>query len=239
VRIDGREVGKLPLPTAQRVAAGSVVVEMRAAGYFPMSRTIPVLAGKLTRETMMLPPADSSKGSAESSRSAGSAIAADHPPETMAGILPATATTTGSESATNMPVQPAATNPRANDDGTPHGSWQRPLAWTLAVGAGAFAGGGVAALVVRNGKASDYNRLVEANGCGGSNANVCADLKSSGNRAGTLAVVGFGFAGAMAITSTILFLTAPRAPAAMASALRGCGIDGTTVARLVACDFVF
>jgi hypothetical protein len=43
----------------------------------------------------------------------------------------------------------------------------------------------------------------------------------------------------MVITSTILFLTEPRAPASAATALRGCSVDGTSSARLVVCGFLF
>ena len=139
----------------------------------------------------------------------------------MAGQQPGT----GLPPAGDHPDNPPKTDPVPRDAGSgDQRPWQRPLAWVLAGGALAFAGGGVAALVVRNDKAKSYNTLVDTTGCAGADAATCSDLRSDGNVAGTLAVVGFGVAGAMAIGSAVLFATAPTAQPSGRVAFLGCGL---------------
>jgi hypothetical protein len=54
VRIDGRDVGQLPLPHAVRTEAGSMIVEAEADGYFPVQRQLTVSPGGLARVTLVL-----------------------------------------------------------------------------------------------------------------------------------------------------------------------------------------
>jgi hypothetical protein len=54
VRINGRVVGNLPLGGPVRVEAGSVAVEVRAAGYLPVVRTISVPAKGLARQPIVM-----------------------------------------------------------------------------------------------------------------------------------------------------------------------------------------
>src|SRR5262249_17945372 len=49
VVVDGRVVGKLPLPQPVRVNAGTVAVEVRAHGYLTIARSPAVAAGERTR----------------------------------------------------------------------------------------------------------------------------------------------------------------------------------------------
>jgi PEGA domain len=235
VRIDGREIGKVPLSSALRVAAGTVVIEMRAPGHFPVSRTISVAADVLTRETVVLPPSAAPIDTVGSGRSVNASVSM---PYDQAPRATPTGGSTGPASApiaTSAEFQPSENHPSGDDgsrdlglrDAEPReaGSWRAPLAWTLTAGAVAFAGGGVAALIVRNGKANDYNRSIDSTGCAGVAAAACSQLRSDGDRAQALAIVGFGVAGAMAITAAILFVTAPSTPAAVSTALGACGVD--------------
>ena len=54
VRVNGRLVGNLPLGGPVRVEAGSVAVEVRAAGYLPVVRTIVVPAKGLARQPIIM-----------------------------------------------------------------------------------------------------------------------------------------------------------------------------------------
>jgi hypothetical protein len=54
VRVNGRVVGNLPLGGPVRVEAGSVAVEVRAAGYLPVVRTIVVPAKGLARQPIVM-----------------------------------------------------------------------------------------------------------------------------------------------------------------------------------------
>ncbi len=238
IRIDGRAFGSAPLTEPARVAAGTVVVELRAPGHFPATRTVVVVAEQLTRETLTLLP---STGTGSAQRPPGGAGGATYQnPAKAPGIsLPPRPLETGPSLPANatpsaLPPPIADTNSEA---GRGRGSWKRPLAWMFAAGAVAVAGGSVAALVVSNSKAAEYNNLVDSTECRGQNAATCADLHDQGDRARTLAIVGFSLAGALAVGSTILFLTERGAPAPTATALRTCGVDWA--ARAVSCGVSF
>ncbi len=56
VRLDGTLLGVLPLGASQHVEAGTRALEVRAAGYYPVSRTIIVAPGATSRETVELVP---------------------------------------------------------------------------------------------------------------------------------------------------------------------------------------
>jgi PEGA domain len=54
VRIDGQHTGTLPLSRTLRVPAGSIVLEISAPGYFPLTRSVNVVPGQLTRQSVGL-----------------------------------------------------------------------------------------------------------------------------------------------------------------------------------------
>ncbi len=56
VSVNGRSVGRLPLEAPIRVVAGDVVVQVSREGYVPITRRVPVDAGKRVRETIQLVP---------------------------------------------------------------------------------------------------------------------------------------------------------------------------------------
>lgn len=56
VRVDGTEVGRLPLAAPLRLRAGAVTLEVRAEAHFPFTRHVTVLGGELTRELVTLTP---------------------------------------------------------------------------------------------------------------------------------------------------------------------------------------
>lgn len=54
LRVDGLEVGALPLTRALRRMPGTVTIEVSADGFAPMTRAVTVTAGELSRETFTL-----------------------------------------------------------------------------------------------------------------------------------------------------------------------------------------
>ncbi len=56
VSLNGHVVGRCPLPTPARVVAGTVVLEVVADGYWPISRNLRVAAGGVNREQVELAP---------------------------------------------------------------------------------------------------------------------------------------------------------------------------------------
>ena len=56
LRVDGLEVGALPLARALRRMPGTVTIEVSADGFAPSARSVTVTAGELSRETFVLVP---------------------------------------------------------------------------------------------------------------------------------------------------------------------------------------
>jgi len=52
--VNGKPVGKLPLPRPLRVSAGSVTIQVQAPGFAPAQRSITIVAEQLARETFEL-----------------------------------------------------------------------------------------------------------------------------------------------------------------------------------------
>jgi len=183
VVVDGRVVSKLPMPHALRVTAGTVPVEVRAAGYLPVARTVTVVSGQLTRESVTLQPVPSA-GDVAQPPPAGS-----HPP----GPLPP------------PPAHPQAAPSAAS------GAPLRTAAWvTLAAGA-AFAVAGGVSLIVREVDATNYNNncVDPAAPLDMSQQSQCHDWKGGGDTATKLAIGTFVTAGVLGATSAVLFYLSP------------------------------
>lgn len=181
VAVDGRAVGTLPLPEAVRVIAGSVNVTVRADGFTAASRPVDVPARTLVRESFDLTPAP---------------VAAP-PPAASAVVGP----TSG---AVVMVAPPTPDAPAA-------GGTQRTLGWTLVGVGGASLIGGLVAQLLHAGHISDFNAdaTCRVNGDVVTGNSNCARDLDAGNTAQTLAWVGFGVGGALAVTGVVLALTAP------------------------------
>jgi hypothetical protein len=195
IRIDGRVVGRLPLARAVRVAAGGIGVELRAEGYLPSSRPVTIAAGQLARETITLQKIE--------------------PPPVVA-LQPMSATLLRMARAPGSPLPAIVEVPRPPED--PGGGWQRPAAWITGAAAVLFAGGTVIALVQRGRYADQVAGAMREGRCaqeddqfGGPAARYCANAATDRDQAEILALVSGGLAGVSALTSTIFFVTAPRA----------------------------
>ena len=218
LRIDGRVAGTLPLKKPARVPIGNLTVELRQEGFFPGTRPVSITAGELTRESIDLQPLP---------------VAPPPPPKLPPGPAsgPAAGGTAGGGSDLSGIPPPPQRLPDHDVDGaaetTGGRTWQRPLAWTTAVGALLGGAAGVTALVLRNGAVTDANNLMCNVGNGTvapvdpANKGRCIDIADRGERWRVTALVSFSAAGALAIASAILFVTAPSsaAPATRTTAL--------------------
>jgi hypothetical protein len=108
------------------------------------------------------------------------------------------------------PPRDVVPSPAAPEPAGQHGP-QHTLAWIAAGGAVVFLAGGVVSTLEAADAASKYNSGTTTPTCYSKTPPaVCADYVSRLNTAQTLEVVGYSAAGAAAIASVVLFLTAPR-----------------------------
>jgi hypothetical protein len=191
VLIDGQTVGVLPFTRPVRTTIGQVNVEVRKPGYLPSIRPVTIAAGVLTRERLSLQSVP---------------------------VVPAGLTTPPATRETDSDVskdESAASSPEARGPEGGGGGWHKPLAWAAAAGAAIGIGGGIATLVLRHDRLAD----VSNRGCTISNGLVysqnpadgppCAADATSASRFTVAAIALFSAAGALAIGSTILFITSP------------------------------
>jgi len=189
--IDGRVAGTLPLAKPARVPIGSLTIEVKKDGFFPATRPVSIAAGELTRESVDLNPQ-------------AVAPAVRTPP----AVTPAEGGGTAGPLA-GIPghTEPVSTRP---DDQPEHsGGAQRTLAWVAAGGTVLGAGVGVASLLIWQSKESDLktNMCMVNSGAGTASSDQCAALATSRDKWRVGTIVGFSAAGALAITSAILFAT--------------------------------
>ena len=130
VRVNGRLAGKMPLDGPLRVEAGSVALEIRAAGYLPVVRTINVPANGLAREPITL-------------------VAVGAAPETAASPPRNAADQVGAPAP--LVAEPAKSKPGSSQI-------KRPLGIGLGIAGVAALGVGVGFHLLRQSRASDFNR---------------------------------------------------------------------------------
>jgi hypothetical protein len=183
VVVDGRVVGKLPLPQPVRVNAGTVAVEVRAHGYLTIARSLAVAAGELTRESVTL--------LAQPSR--GEVMEGGPEPKPTPTLPP--------------PPPPLRQLPPQPTEAPPPRSPLRTAAWVTAAGGAALALTGAAGLIVREVDATNYN-----NNCVNPSAPLdmgqqaqCHDWRSGGDTATKLATATLIAAGALGVASGVLF----------------------------------
>lgn len=190
VYANDERVGTLPMAGAARVAAGTNVLAVRAPGYVTMTRRVEVEAGREARETFAF---------------------VREAPATVPVVVAVVPT-----------VVPAPTATAAPDAAPRPGGVQRALAWTaLAVGA-AGVGVGVFALARRDGLVSTYDERRDPMCPGTGSAtqpSVCAGYLADIDAMQSLAVGGLVAGGALALTSVVLFATAPSAAGAERAAV--------------------
>lgn len=178
VVINGRSAGKLPLSRPVRVNAGTVDVELHAAGYPRGFRTVSVKGGqhqavviRLEKAVAVAPPPP--------------------PPEERRPIVE------------DRP-EPAAVRP-----------WQRWVAYGAFGGAILAAGVGTYGVLRHNERVDTFAQSCVEGPGGGLDRNTfqpnasCESLRGEYRDARTLSMIGFIASGALAVTGTVLLLTAP------------------------------
>jgi hypothetical protein len=186
VRIDGELVGHLPLPGPISVAAGGIAIEVRAPGFLTIARATSVDVGDLTRESFNL-------------QSLTPTAAASVEP---APARPAAATAT-------EPVAQVETGP-SPPVGRDQMGTRRVVTLTIAgLAVGALALGVVEHLSWQS-KVGSFGDTV---GCDPAaparGGGVCQQLYDDGQRAKTIAFVGYGLSAGLAATAAILYFTQP------------------------------
>jgi hypothetical protein len=208
VLINGKVVGKLPLPQPVRVSAGSVDLELRAPGYKRGFRTITLTGGQYQVVVMRLEPEGTPAAAASSPAPGGGADV------------------TASEAA-----------PRDQ-------RWRPWATWGALGGALVGAGVGYYSLEKHDSDVVSFNKLgcKEMGGSASSATNPndnkrCAQLRADYKNARTLAIVSFSAAGALAVTSLVLYLTTPEREARHARAACAPALAGEQ--RGLTCAFTF
>ena len=194
--IDGRVAGTLPLAKPARVPIGSLTIEVKKDGFFPATRPVSIAAGELTRESVDLQPQPV-------------APAVRTPPV----VTPAE----GGATPGPLPGIPGHTEPVSThpyDQPEHAGGAQRTLAWVAAGGALAGVGVGIGALLLHNSKLDDANHVpcnIMSDGTvsppNAADGPRCQNLANSADQAKVGSIIAFSAAGALAITSAILFVT--------------------------------
>jgi hypothetical protein len=219
VRVDGELVGRLPLDKPIAVAAGDVAIELRASGYLSIVRATTVPVGTLVRESFDL---QSTSPAVEPERSALSRSPATSDPSPRVAAAGASgggdAAAIGAErGAAAAPGSPASP-PRSLDSppegpGSSAGRLRSIVVW----GAAGLALVTLAVAIVEHISWQNKVSSFETMGCdralpqrGGA---ACEPLFDDGQRARTLAFVGYGLTAGLVATAAIVHLTAQK-PAA-------------------------
>jgi hypothetical protein len=183
VLLNGRAVGRLPLPEPLRLAEGPAVVEVRAPGYLPSTTNLKIDGGRRESLNIALQP--------------GSGAAAG----------PGTPPGTGAHA--RAPTSPETTAARQVDAGAgPPRAWLRPVSFGVAaVAAGALAVGTYAVVDQRSlsRKFTQQACNTMANDKGGP---ACQDLYEDARARERLALVGFVSGGVLAAGAVVGLLLA-------------------------------
>jgi hypothetical protein len=207
VAINGRRVGKLPIGEPVRVSAGQVDVDVTAAGYSPVQRTVTLVGGQYQRVVVHLskveaPPVASTESAAKP-------------------VSGPTVTASATSTDTSTPTSPSASvgasvtaSAHANEEGP--SSARIALKWTAAGLAVAGVAAGVIG-VVKHGSdvdAFDNHSCRVKDGMGvlatsGMTDTTCQSLLETYQTDTNIAVAGFVAGGAFAVTWLVLLLTEP------------------------------
>jgi hypothetical protein len=199
VLVNGRPVGKVPLPEPVRVAEGSVDIELRAPGYRRGFRTVTVHGGQYQPVVVRL----DRDASAETVHPAAQVLPAPVASRSSASLG-------GTALATPLSVTPDAPEPAPI-------RW-RPWAIGASLGAAALgAGVGVYGLLRHDSKVTAFNDrmcLETANGVVRrpmTPDETCVSLNTDYRNARIMSIAGFAAAGILGATALVLYLTAPDA----------------------------
>ena len=206
----GHHVGSLDVTA--NVAGAEVRVEGQRVGALPLPRPVRVVAGTTTLEVLAPGFLPVRRGLVVTPGALTRETVTLLPVDAAVNVAPAPDWNT--REVVPVPVAPPPAGPAP-------GGTQRVLAWTTAGVAVLGVGVGVAALVLRNNAVAQWNDpSCLANGR--TRLENCAPDRDSALTAGAASIGGFVAGAALAVTSVVLFVTAPSARDAR-TARFGCG----------------
>jgi hypothetical protein len=177
LRIDGVAAGTLPLAAPVRVVAGTVTIDVNAAGFVPQLRSVHIEPGMRAREVMALVKGSASVDALPSTQ--------PHPAALDAAVL---------QTPTDVPAAPEG-----------HATL-RTAAWISLATAIAFGASGGTAVVLRESNAAMYNDDSRCFYGALTRDQRCGRYRDSAATAQALATLGLGAATAAAVTSAVLFV---------------------------------
>jgi len=201
VRIDGEEIGQLPLGHPITVTAGGIAVEVSARGYLPILRSTTVSAGKLTRELFNLQPIAPVADQTATGHSGSSGAT-----EPTAVVVPPTrtvSTSDGSGGSTDHGGSTPAAAPASHSSRLP---------WVLTAGGlsvASVAFGVVEHLSWQNKVSSFASMSAYGTTFPNKGGPGCQSLYDDGQSAKLRAFVGYGLGAAFAATALVLYFTDP------------------------------
>ena len=238
VVVNGKSAGRLPLSGPVRLDKGRVDVQVRAAGYVPISDTVTMVGGKredrsyrLQREAVAVAPPPPPPPTT-------TAPPAKEMPKPVETIPPAPPTNV----ATATPP-PADAPPAASITATPAPAGEpsslRPVAYGVAIGAGAALIFGAVEGVLAIKKRNDFNNHLGPDPNDPSNTGTqitdcntmaptpdCKSIQDSWSRSRTLSIVGFIAGGVLAGGAAALWvISSPKEQAAGTASAFACAPD--------------
>lgn len=216
VRLDGVARGILPLRQPLAATTGTVTIDILMRGRLPVRRTTSVRAGEVTRESFdALATATTAvaaslvEGSEKKGGGAGAAVPARAPGTRV--VAEASPSADGLADAANLPEPSSSGEDADGEPSRPHASAARmPLVLVtggLSLGAIAFA---IIEHVSWSSKVSSFETMDACSTDRMNNGGAgCDALFKDGRRAKTFTFVGYGAAGALAVTSAVLFFALP------------------------------
>ena len=218
VLVNGRRIGTTPLRKPIVLKAGTIVVEVRANGYRPITRTLELEPGAGVRERFLLVATSTSKGAATVARASPSS----RPP-----TLDSKAA--GSEQATPAmpsPVPPAKEGAAVALSAGPD---LRLPAYVSAGGAVVAVGVGFAFLFIRNGHVDEFNDDTVCLVGDQSRGERCGDKLDAANTAEAVMTGAFIGGGVLAAAAAVLFFLDGSDDESVAAFVPGPGDVGVSV----------
>jgi hypothetical protein len=200
--VNGRAVGKVPLPAAVRVGEGSVDVELRAPGYGRAFRTLTVRGGQYQPVVIRLQPEGPTPPN----------VSATWPPRLPPEHDPPALS---SESVSGPPLATPTPMTDAPPPTEPPPRWRPWAIGASSAGAVVAGGAGVYGMLRHDTKVHEFNERM----CLETPSGVvrrplvpddqCVSLNTAYRDARTLSILGFSAAGVLGATALLLYLTTP------------------------------
>jgi hypothetical protein len=185
--LDGQPAGALPMAEAARVGEGPVTVEIRAPGHQPDRREVTIAAGETVRLVVQLAPVEGPREA----------------------VGPRVEAPVGVRRSGPSPVVVRDAPPRESPPSS--GGVTRALGWVSLGFAAVSLGGGVVAMVLRDGAAERWNDDSRCLAGSRTREQNCGDDRATVSTAHDLMVGGYVAGGVLAVGAMVLFLASPSA----------------------------